>query len=508
PRDLKPANVILAADGPRLIDFGIARALEGGTITRTGFLVGSPGFLAPEQAGSGQIGPATDVFALGSVLTYAATGTSPFGDGVFTELLFKVLYGEPDLGGVPERYRALVASMLVKDPDERPTPRRILEQLGVLGLEGDSGGAWLPQPLTDLVVAQSAALLSENPLGGESGGAGQAPAGTVPPEGRGAEPTELGAGAYAGLPPRPAAPGPYSQVTYGQSTYPPREFPVSERPPASGAAGSGTRKKRRRVVVAALAVAAIGIAAAVVVPGLLDDEKSGGDGQASNNGGASGLQTSAGATSGPPTATPDTACGAIGADFTKGTPRPEFSPANTMVTPTTSVNGYTITAGPGADARADFQGNVTAPFSSVPVNGDFAIETRVSVNPQRSYQSAGLLLFANKNSYIRLERGFGSFNSIAFEYFLNGAHYKLTTPFVNEPGDVVKTEADTVTLRLERRGDIVTAQWRAKDDALWEQLPGEAPFTSNGARAGMTVLNTPNSGQFHATFTSFTVSCL
>ncbi|UGQ14451.1 DUF1349 domain-containing protein [Yinghuangia sp. ASG 101] len=523
-RDLKPANVMLAADGPRLIDFGIARALEGGTITRTGFLVGSPGFLAPEQAGSGQIGPATDVFALGSVLTYAATGTSPFGDGVFTELLFKVLYGEPEIGGVPERYRELVASMLAKDPGERPTPRRILERLAVLGLEGDGGG-WLPRPLTELVVAQSAALLSQNPLAADAGDREAAPAsgtgadtrrpGADAPDSAGAPeqppagPTEFGAGAYAGRA-RPGGTGAYAgQATSDQPAYGAGSFAGGGGPSADAATGRGTTRRGRRVAAAVLAVAAIGVAAALVVPGLLDDDK-GGQGQNAAQPRDASTPPTAGASGGAlPTGTaPNTACGAIDAAFTDGTPRTEFSPANTTVTPTTSAYGYTITAGPGSDARTDYQGNVTAPFSSVAVNGDFAIETRVTVDPRTSYQSAGLLLFANKDSYIRLERGFGSFNSIAFEYFLNGTHHKLTTPFTNEPGGVVRTEADTVTLRLERRDDVVTAQWRAADDALWEQLPGEAPFASKGARAGMTVLNTPNSGRFTATFSSFAVTCL
>jgi len=269
----------------------------------------------------------------------------------------------------------------------------------------------------------------------------------------------------------------------------------------------GPNKRRRRVVVAALAVAAIGIAAALIVPGLLDNDK-GKDGNTASGTGGPATGATGPESSGTASNAPNTACGAIDAVFTDGTPRPEFSPVNTTVPPTTSAYGYTITAGPGADARTDFQGNVTAPFSSIPVNGDFAVETRVTVNPKTSYQSAGLLLFANRDSYIRLERGFGSFNSIAFEYFLNGTHYKMTTPFVNEPGGIVKTEADTVTLRLQRRGGTVTAQWRTTDNVPWEQLPGEAPFASKEARAGMTVLNTPPSGQFTATFSSFTVACL
>ncbi|NUU22364.1 MAG: protein kinase [Streptomycetaceae bacterium] len=547
-RDLKPGNVMLAADGPRLIDFGIARALEGGTITRTGFLVGSPGFLAPEQAGSGQIGPATDVFALGSVLTYAATGQTPFGEGVFTELLFKVLYGQPDVSGVPERYRPLVAAMLAKEPAERPSPREILDRLTELGVNGGSG-AWLPRPLTELVLARSAALLSDDPLAPETvvehppneppppgtgtshpadplGPAGGPPTRTParhpfdlpPPDAQppasaheAAQPTEPAAFARRptegpGVPAEPRAPHTQPRIP---APPPGPELPRHQAPPAFPPGTPGTpdtptrANRRRRVLIAALAVAALAIGAAIAVPQLLDDDKkSPQHGSSPNNPGPTASKTS---------------CGAIAADFTSNTIYPQVSAANTGVEPQYTQHGYLITAGAGADARTDFPaGRITAPFASVPVNGDFVVETRLAANPKSGYQAGGLLLFADNTSYIRLERGYGDFDAIAFEYLAGGKYVKLTTPFNGEAGGVVKTSADDVVLRLERRGDRVTAQWRPGSSGqgqtpptdTWQDLPGSAPFAAPDARVGMTVLNSqPNAAPFTVNFQNLNVTC-
>lgn len=131
-RDLKPSNVLLAEDGPRVIDFGIARTLEAGSLTRTGLLVGSPGFMAPEQVDDGEITAATDVFALGAVLAYAATGSNPFGRGTPPALLYRVVHAEPDIQAVTDPgVRALVADCLAKAPGARPTPREILSWVGM-----------------------------------------------------------------------------------------------------------------------------------------------------------------------------------------------------------------------------------------------------------------------------------------------------------------------------------------------------------------------------------------
>ncbi|WP_436773447.1 protein kinase domain-containing protein [Yinghuangia sp. YIM S09857] len=526
-RDLKPANVMLAADGPRLIDFGIARALEGGTITRTGFLVGSPGFLAPEQAGSGAIGPGTDVFALGSVLTYAATGQSPFGEGVFTELLFKVLYGEPDVSGVPEPFRPLVAAMLAKEPADRPTPGQILDRLAESGPDARAG-AWLPRPVTELVLARSAALLAEDPLVRPA-------AETVVEHPRSAAPAPPAPRPVPHEPirpePAPERPPPVrqspgqavpSQVTAPQSAPPPapRVTPASPAsssttyrghtpslgPPhgaSGGTTGSPDRNRKRRAVVAVVAVAALAVAAAVITPRLLDDDK---DPKDSSSAGPPG--TPSGGTPGANTPASPANCGAVAANFTGTTVYPQISTPTDGIEPEQTAAGYVITAGPESDVRVDFQGKVTAPFASAQVNGDLTVETRVSVDPRVGYQAAGLLLFADEHNYVRLERGYGDIDAIAFEYFTNSEHHKLTTPYGGEPQAKVRTTADTVSLRLERTGGQVTAQWRAAESEPWKDLPGAAPFPSGNARAGMTVLNAPETGQLSATFRHLTINCL
>ena len=97
-RDLKPSNVLLAPDGPRVIDFGIARAVEATTVTRTGMRLGSPQYMAPEQIAGRSITPAIDVFALGSLATFAALGRPPFGEGGEAAVMYRILHEPPDLG--------------------------------------------------------------------------------------------------------------------------------------------------------------------------------------------------------------------------------------------------------------------------------------------------------------------------------------------------------------------------------------------------------------------------
>jgi tRNA A-37 threonylcarbamoyl transferase component Bud32 len=119
-RDLKPANVLLAPDGPHVIDFGISRACDGTSVTATGSVVGTPGYMSPEQAEAAGAGPPSDVFSLGCVLAYAATGNAPFGTGSAASVLYRVVTAQPDLTRVPSRLRDVITACLAKDPAQRP----------------------------------------------------------------------------------------------------------------------------------------------------------------------------------------------------------------------------------------------------------------------------------------------------------------------------------------------------------------------------------------------------
>ncbi|MFE7570391.1 serine/threonine-protein kinase [Streptomyces sp. NPDC057539] len=171
-RDVKPSNVLLAPDGPRLIDFGIARATDGtASLTSTGVSVGSPGYMSPEQILGKVVTGAADVFSLGAVLAYAVTGTSPFLGDSSAALLYKVVHEEPELGSLRGELRELVADCLAKDPSARPAPTEIVRRLvthgagGADGADGARGAAglmaagWLPAPLVEEVSRAVVRLL-------------------------------------------------------------------------------------------------------------------------------------------------------------------------------------------------------------------------------------------------------------------------------------------------------------------------------------------------------------
>jgi hypothetical protein len=128
-RDLKPSNVLLARDGPRIIDFGISRAADSTWLTSNG-VMGSPGFMSPEQAEGHPVGPASDIFSLGSVLAFAASGRAPFGSGSPSALLYRVVYSSAALGHVPTELRPIIESCLAKEPASRPTTADLLAELG------------------------------------------------------------------------------------------------------------------------------------------------------------------------------------------------------------------------------------------------------------------------------------------------------------------------------------------------------------------------------------------
>jgi len=132
-RDLKPSNVIFGQDGVRVVDFGVSAFDETAGTTRTGALVGTPSWIAPEQATGEQVGPHSDVFLLGMVIAYAASGSHPFGTGRTDAMLFRIVHEDPDLGSVPTALRPTVSACLAKSPDERPSLREILA--GVQGID-------------------------------------------------------------------------------------------------------------------------------------------------------------------------------------------------------------------------------------------------------------------------------------------------------------------------------------------------------------------------------------
>ncbi|MFJ3906023.1 ABC transporter substrate-binding protein [Streptomyces sp. NPDC090025] len=161
-RDLKPSNVLLAVDGPRVIDFGISLATEASVLTQTGMVIGTPGFMSPEQVTGRQVGAPSDVFSLGAVLAYAGTGTLPFGIGAAHSVNFRAVYEEPALAGLPDD-TGFVARCLAKEPEQRPTVAELLFELG--RLLGESGGqtygAGVPQQ-TDWLPAGVARALRDS----------------------------------------------------------------------------------------------------------------------------------------------------------------------------------------------------------------------------------------------------------------------------------------------------------------------------------------------------------
>ncbi|KOV96030.1 serine/threonine protein kinase [Streptomyces sp. NRRL B-1140] len=211
-RDLKPGNVLLAEDGPKVIDFGISRPKDSELRTETGKLIGTPPFMAPEQfSRPREVGPAADVFALGSVMVHAATGRGPFDSDSPYVVAYQVVHDEPELTGVPEELAPLVLRCLAKEPGDRPSPDELMRELRSVSASYD----------TQVFV---------------------------PPERAGEEPAE----------PAPEAPAPEA---------PAAEAPAAEAPVREG---SGRLRKRGAVVAGALGLAVAGALAVVGLPGGAD----------------------------------------------------------------------------------------------------------------------------------------------------------------------------------------------------------------------------------------------
>ncbi|NUP22082.1 MAG: ABC transporter substrate-binding protein [Streptomyces sp.] len=230
-RDVKPGNVLLALDGPRLIDFGVARDPQDTALTSTGVVVGTPGFLPPEQAqGTRELAASGDIFSLGCVLAFAATGRPPFGTGSLDALLYRTVHDAPDLEGVPRPLAEVVHDCLEKDPHLRPTAEALSRALPVAASEtppdprealraerpappenddapdavadGEAeqaadgqfpaDEAWLPEPLVRLIAERSAAGLALPAV--DETEVDPASAGTATPDTAAAKPTARAVG--------------------------------------------------------------------------------------------------------------------------------------------------------------------------------------------------------------------------------------------------------------------------------------------------------------------------
>ncbi|NEB36183.1 serine/threonine-protein kinase [Streptomyces sp. SID14515] len=224
-RDLKPANVLLASDGPRVIDFGIARAADTTALTGTGVSVGTPAFMAPEQAAAGTITPATDVFALGQIAAYAAIGAPAFGDGPSHAVLYRIVHEDPDLSRLPAELLPLVTRCLSRDPADRPTLADIIRICHEISPEPlRQGEDWLPR-------AVAGAITERHQL--------PAPAPTPPPQPTTA-PTPTPTPTPTQVSPQTPPPGPYTPTGHAMAAAPTQTGPAAPGVPGAPPGAPGT----------------------------------------------------------------------------------------------------------------------------------------------------------------------------------------------------------------------------------------------------------------------------
>ena len=363
-RDLKPSNVLLAEDGPRVIDFGISRAAESTMLTQAGLVVGSPGFMSPEQAMGSDVGPPSDIFNLGTVLAFAATGEGPFGTGTTAALLYRVVHGAPRLDRVPPTVRPLIEHCLAKDPRQRPTANGLLAEVGAL----QPDGTWLPESLTRTFAQGTPSqpgFAWSGPVAAAAAGAG---AGAVV---AGSNPALAGmASGYAPpaapppADPRTPAPGSWPYTGAGVLTatagsapptppmgaYPPATPPPMPPPMLSGT-GQPPRRRRMKPLVVALILGGIvgaGGAAAFAVT--------------SFSGPSTQLEQPAAQTSSA------TAPASVGPEVTSSTTVPSASPSASSSAPSSSAP-YTsapYTSAPYTSAPASTYSSPTVRHSTTP----------------------------------------------------------------------------------------------------------------------------------------------
>jgi len=267
-RDLKPSNVLVSPDGPRVIDFGVARAAERIQLTVTRGAVGTPAYMAPEQArDTRQASVASDVFSLGATLAFAATGHAPYRGETVMDVLVKLATEPPDLSGLPAGLTGIVTACLARSPQQRPTSAALLDQLGPFVTSPSGPGsahAYLPAPTMAVIsgyqhgprqaVRAAADGSADDTSGGTSDGSGNGGTGTS--DGTGGAGDDATFGSHTGLP----APAPASQPPAVRGPGHPGLVPVD-----AAAASRPARHRRPALIVAGLAGAAALVGAGIVV---------------------------------------------------------------------------------------------------------------------------------------------------------------------------------------------------------------------------------------------------
>ncbi|MFE2500226.1 PQQ-binding-like beta-propeller repeat protein [Streptomyces scopuliridis] len=262
-RDLKPSNVLLASDGPKVIDFGISRPTDSDLRTETGKLIGTPPFMAPEQfQRPREVGPAADVFAMGAVLVHAATGRGPFDSDSPYIVAYQVVHNEPDLAGVPEKLLPLITRCLAKEPADRPTPDEMMAALRPSSVPGTDGwsGAQLPSPGTS-PLGLGASPLGASPL---------VPAQRGPDPAENADPDPATHARPARSRTRQLRIRPLESADSAQRPEPLNAEAESDRP-ATGQHATRPRRRIRRWTAIGVALAAVATAGFMGVRATLDD---------------------------------------------------------------------------------------------------------------------------------------------------------------------------------------------------------------------------------------------
>jgi hypothetical protein len=252
-RDLTPSNVVLAEDGPRLTSFGITRAIDttAPEMTNTGWLIGSPGFMSPEQADGQPLTPASDVFSLGCVLFMACTGEGPFDGPATPQTLYRVVHAEPDLVAIPERLRPIIQACLAKDPTDRPTPTQLLDRIGQIT---PSAQPW-PPGVRGLIAAQDAEVARLQGAPADVNEHAENAAAAVARTRRPPNPTLIRGESGAAVPQMGVVPAP--------PVMPP--WPAPPYPAASTTRPRTARRRRFAVLVAAGAVVLVAVTVGVVL---------------------------------------------------------------------------------------------------------------------------------------------------------------------------------------------------------------------------------------------------